>query len=65
MHGDVRWSTVLRLFARLMIWWFRKWYPVFRFAGRATGNETYIETAIEVTEENIERIMAAIDEDES
>jgi len=56
---------VLRLFARLMIWWFRKWYPVFRFAGRATGNETYIETAIEVTEENIERIMAAIDEDES
>jgi len=56
---------VLRLFARLMIWWIRKWYPVFRFVGRATGNETYIETAIEVTEENIERIMAAIGEDES
>ena len=64
MHGDGRWSTVLRLFARLMIWWFRKWYPVFRFVGRTTGNETYIETAIEITEENIERIMAAIKEDE-
>ena len=56
---------MLRLFARLMIWWFRKWYPVFRFVGRVTGNETYIETVIEVTEENIGRIMAAIEEDKS
>jgi hypothetical protein len=47
-----------------MVWWVRKWYPVFRFVGRAMGNETYIETAIEVTEENIERIMVAIEEDE-
>jgi hypothetical protein len=55
---------MIRLFARLMVWWVRKWYPVFRFVGRTTGNETYIETANEVTEENIERITAAIEEDE-
>ena len=64
MRGGGRWSTVLRLFARLMVWWVRKWYPVFRSVGRATGNETHIETAIEITEENIERITAAIEEDE-
>jgi len=64
MCGGGRWSTVLRLFARLMVWWVRKWYPVFRSVGRATGNETHIETAIEITEENIERITAAIEEDE-
>ncbi|MDL0126116.1 hypothetical protein [Halobacterium salinarum] len=55
---------MLKLFARLMVWWFRKWYPVFRFVGRQTGNETYIETSIKITEENIERIWAAIEEDE-
>jgi len=27
---------MLEKFVRLMVWWYRKWYPVFRFVGRVT-----------------------------
>lgn len=63
MRGGGRWLPMLRLFARLMVWWVRKWYPVFRTIGQATKNETYVETAIEITEENIKRIMDALEGD--
>ena len=48
---------VLSLYFRAMHWWLRKWYPVFRWVGRATGEEEYIERAIDVTEDNFERII--------
>ena len=54
---------MLELFVRLMVWWFRKWYPVFRFVGRVTGREKFVETAIATSEENIERIQAALEDE--
>lgn len=55
---------MLELFVRVIVWWFRRWYPVFRFVGRVTGREECVETAIETGEENIERIQAALEDDE-
>jgi len=55
---------MLELFVRLMVWWFRRWYPVFRFVGRVTGRKEFMETAIETSEQNIERIQAALRDDE-
>ena len=55
---------MLELFVRLMVWRFRRWYPVFRFVGRVTGREEFVETAIETSEENIERVQAALEDDE-
>ena len=51
---------MLERFIRLQIWWFRRFYPVFRFVGRKTGREDFIETAIETSEENIERTAEAL-----
>jgi ABC-type Fe3+-hydroxamate transport system substrate-binding protein len=55
---------MLEKFVRLMVWWFRRWYPVFRFVGRVTGREEFVKTAIETSEENIEHIQAALEDDE-
>jgi len=55
---------MLERFVRLMVWWYRKWYPVFRFVGRATGREEFVKTAIETSEENIEQMQAALEDDE-
>jgi ABC-type Fe3+-hydroxamate transport system substrate-binding protein len=55
---------VLEFFVRLMVWWYRRWYPVFRFVGWVTGREEFVETAIETSEENIEQIQAALEDDE-
>lgn len=41
----------------LMRWWVRKWYPVFRWFGQVTDQEEYVERAIDVTEDNFERIL--------
>ncbi|MDZ5810366.1 hypothetical protein U4E84_03230 [Halorubrum sp. AD140] len=46
----------------LMRWWVRKWYPVFRWFGRVTDQEEYVERAIAVTEDNFERILEGDDE---
>jgi len=51
---------MLERFIRLMIWWFRKWYPIFRLVGEKTGREEYVETAIEVSEENFQNTAEAI-----
>jgi hypothetical protein len=40
-----------------MRWWIRKWYPVSRWVGRVTGQEEYVERAIDVTEDNFDRIL--------
>ena len=53
---------MLEQYFRLMRWWIRKWYPVFRFVGRITGQPEYIERAIDVTEDNFERILEGGDE---
>lgn len=55
---------MLRLFVRVLVWWYRRWYPVFRLVGRVTRREEFVETAIETGEENIERIQAALEDDE-
>ena len=51
---------MLERFIRVQIWWYRRFYPVFRFTGRKTGREEFIETAIETSEENIERTAEAL-----
>ena len=53
---------VLGPYFKLMRWWLRRWYPIFRWFGRVTGQEDYIERAIEVTEDNFERILEGDDE---
>lgn len=53
---------MLEQYFRLMRWWLRKWYPVFRLVGRITGQLEYIERAIDVTEENFERILEGSEE---
>jgi hypothetical protein len=52
---------MLERYFRLMRWWLRKWYPVFRWVGRGTGQEEYVERAIDVTEGNFERILEGDD----
>lgn len=51
---------MLERFIRIQIWWFRRFYALFRFIGRKTGREEFIETAIETSEENIERTAEAL-----
>ncbi|RQG98304.1 hypothetical protein [Natrarchaeobius oligotrophus] len=51
---------MLDRFIRLMVWWFRKWYPVFRSLGEKMGREEYVETAIKVSEENFENTADAL-----
>lgn len=41
---------MLEQYFRLMRWWLRKWYPVFRLLGRITSQLESIERAIDVTE---------------
>ncbi|WP_312909959.1 hypothetical protein [Natronosalvus caseinilyticus] len=48
---------MLDRYFRLMRWWVRRWYPAFEWFGRVTDQEEYIERAIDVTEENFERIL--------
>ena len=48
---------MLDRYFRVMRWWIRHWYPVFRWFGRVTGQEEYVERAIGVTEENFEQIL--------
>ena len=48
---------MLERYFRLMRWWLRKWYPVFRWVGQVTEQEKYVERAINVTEENFGRIL--------
>lgn len=48
---------MIERYLRLMRWWIRKWYSVFRFVGRATGQREYVERAIDVTEDNFEQIL--------
>jgi len=48
---------ILELYFRLMFWWLRRWYPIFRWFGRLTSQEEYIERAIDVTEDNFKRII--------
>jgi hypothetical protein len=48
---------MLERYFRLMRWWIRRWYPVFRWVGRAAGQEEYVERAIDMTEDNFERIL--------
>jgi hypothetical protein len=50
---------MLEQYLRLMRWWIQKWYPVFRWVGRVTSQEEYVERAIDVTEDNFERILEA------
>ena len=54
---------MLERFVRLLVWWLHLWYPVFRFVGRATDHEEFVETAIETSEENIEQIQAALEDE--
>ncbi|AUX09920.1 hypothetical protein AArcSl_2297 [Halalkaliarchaeum desulfuricum] len=51
---------MLERFICFQIWWFRRFDPVFRFIGRKTAREEFIETAIETSEENIERTAGAL-----
>jgi len=55
---------MLEKFVQVLVWYYRRWYPVFRFVGRATGREEFVETAIETSEQNIERMQAALEDDE-
>ena len=55
---------MLELFVRVMVWWYRRWYPVFRFVGRVTGREEFVEQAIRISEDNIERVQAALEGDD-
>lgn len=52
---------MLDRYFHLMRWWLRRWYFVFRRVGRITNQEEYIERAINVTEENFERILEGDD----
>jgi len=53
---------ILELYFRLMFWWLRRWYPIFRWFGRLTSQEEYIERAIDVTEDNFKRIIEGDEE---
>jgi hypothetical protein len=53
---------MLERYFRVMRWWIQRWYPVFRWFGRVTGQEGYVERAIDVTEDNFERILEGDDE---
>jgi hypothetical protein len=53
---------MLERYFRLMRWWLRKWYPVFRYVGHFTGEEEYVERAIDMTEDNFDRILEGDDE---
>lgn len=53
-----------RLFYVTVVWPLRLYYPVLRLLGRLTGREELAERLIDVSEENIERTMAALEGDE-
>jgi len=53
---------MLEQYFRLMRWWIRKWYPIFRFVGRVTAQEEYVERAIDVSEQNFGRILEGDEE---
>lgn len=53
---------MIEQFLKVMRVYLRLWYPVFRWFGRTTGQEEYVERAIEVTEDNFERILEGNDE---
>lgn len=53
---------MLNRYFGLMRWWIRKWYPVFRYVGRLTGEEEYVERAVDMTEDNLERILGGDNE---
>ena len=62
MRGVGWWLAMLERYFRVMRWWVRKWYPAFEWVGRATDQEEYVERAIDVTEDNFERILEGEDE---
>lgn len=53
-------------FVEVTVVWPLRWvyYPAMRFLGRVTGREALAERLIDVAEENIERTLAALEEDE-
>lgn len=57
MRGVGWWLAMLERYFRVMRWWLRRWYPVFRWFGRVTGQDEYVKRAIDVTEDNFERIL--------
>lgn len=48
---------MIEKYFRLMRWWLRKWYPVAHYLGQLAGQEEYVERAIDMTEDNFERIL--------
>lgn len=53
-----------RLVYATVVWPLRLYYPVLRLLGRLTGREELAERLIEVSEENIDRTMKALEGDD-
>jgi|GEM_PF-2158267 len=54
---------MLERLVRFLRWNMRLWYPVFRLLGRVTGQQDHVETWIEVTEENIQNTLDALEDE--
>ncbi|WP_280535725.1 hypothetical protein [Halopenitus sp. POP-27] len=54
---------MLERLVRFLRWNMRLWYPVLRLLGRITGQEDRVETWIELTEENLQNSLNALEDD--
>jgi len=54
---------MLERLVRFLRWNMRLWYPVLRILGRVTGQRDRVETWIEVTGENIQNTLDALEDE--